>query len=62
MPLPPEDGPPDKFPVTLSLAGMTTAQVQTALNNAYQSFWETYGVYPHDTLIVGTEAFLGAYS
>jgi hypothetical protein len=41
---------------------MTTAQVQTALNNAYQSFWETYGVYPHDTLIVGTEAFLGAYS
>lgn len=55
-------GPPDKFPVVISLAGMTDTQIQTTLNNAYATFFTTYGFYPHDTLIVGTTAFLGAYS
>ena len=55
-------GPPDKFPVILNLGGLTDTQVQTALQNAYDSFYATYGVYPHDTLIVGTKAFLGSYS
>jgi hypothetical protein len=55
-------GPPDHFPVTVDLTGLTTAQIQTALNNSYAAFWTTYGYYPHDTLIVGTVAFLGQYS
>jgi hypothetical protein len=56
-------GPPDKFPAWVDLSTYSTnADKATALGTVWQTFFDTYGVWPNAVVTVGTVVFVGAYS
>lgn len=60
MPLP---GPPNKFPAWVDLSQYPTAATRAdALGTLYQTFYNTYGVWPTDAITCGTVIFIGAYA
>ena len=56
-------GPPDKFPAWIDLSSYSTASAKAdALGTVYQTFYNTYGVWPTVAITVGSVVFVGAYA
>jgi hypothetical protein len=55
-------GPPNKFPKWVDLSKFSDGQQKAdAMGNAYQEFFDFYGVWPHDSQVIGNVLYLGAY-
>jgi len=57
------NGPPDKFPIYVQLNDPNPYVNQGRLQGAYETFYETYGVWPNrDVSGVDGWVYLGAYT